>query len=81
MDVKEKIRKFFDRVFRNHEITDDDNIFEKSFVNSLFAMQLVLFIEKEFDIEITNQDLEPEKLNSINAICKLIESKLKIENT
>ena len=35
----------------NHEgtgITDDDNYFELRFVNSLFAMSLVDFVERKF---------------------------------
>lgn len=76
MNIKEKVRKFMDRFFRNQEITDDENIFEKNFINSLFAMQLVLFIEKEFGVEISNDDLDLEKFKSINSICELIESKI-----
>lgn len=76
MDIKEKVRKFFDRLFRNQKIADDDNIFEKNFINSLFAMQLVIFVEKEFSVEISDKELDLDKFKSINTICQLIESKL-----
>ncbi|MDP4177077.1 MAG: phosphopantetheine-binding protein [Bacillota bacterium] len=76
MNIKAKVRKFMERFFRNQEIADDENIFEKNFINSLFAMQLVLFIEKEFGVEISNDDLDLEKFKSINSICELIESKI-----
>ncbi|QSX05661.1 acyl carrier protein [Sedimentibacter sp. zth1] len=75
MEVKRKIRMFMKRFFRNEEFTDDDNIFENA-VNSLFAMQLVLFIENEFDIEVDNDELDLENFSSVNAIVKYVESKV-----
>lgn len=76
MEIKEKVRKFLGRFFNGEGIQDDDDIFEKKYVNSLFGMQLVLFIEKEWGIQIDNDDLDLEKFKSINAITELIESKL-----
>lgn len=76
MDAKEKIKKFLSRFFRNHEISDDEDIFELGFINSLFAMQLVIFIEKEFGIVIGNEDLELDNFRTINSIVNLINSRL-----
>lgn len=74
--MKEKIRKFLGKFFDESSVQDGDNIFEKGLVNSLFAMQLVTFIEKEFDISILNQELDIENFKSINAICSLVQSKI-----
>lgn len=74
MDTKAKIRNFVRRFFRNEDFNDSDNIFENA-VNSLFAMQLVLFIEKEFDIEVDNNEIDLENFNSIDAIADYIETK------
>ncbi|ADL53614.1 acyl carrier protein [Clostridium cellulovorans] len=74
---KEKIKAFLGRYFRGHELADDENIFELGFVNSLFAMQLVMFVEKEFGLQIGNEDLDFDNFKSINSICTLIESKIK----
>jgi acyl carrier protein len=49
---KDKIRAFLLRYFQNHTLQDDEDIFATGFVNSLFAMQLVLFVESEFSIKI-----------------------------
>jgi methoxymalonate biosynthesis acyl carrier protein len=70
-----RIKAFLSRKVRNHELRDDDDIFAMGFVNSLFAMQLVLFLEKEFGITIENEDLEIENFQSVNAVTNLIESK------
>lgn len=75
-EIKEKVRKFIGRFFRNQELADDEDIFEKGFVNSLFSMQLVMFVEKEFDVVIENEDLDLDNFKSIDSISELIESKM-----
>jgi len=75
-EVKNKTRAFLSRFFRKHEIKDDDDIFSLGFVNSLFAMQLVLFLEKEFQIVVENKDLDFEVFKSINSISEFVVSKL-----
>jgi acyl carrier protein len=72
---KVKIKEFLSRFIRNHDLQDSEDVFGLGFVNSMFAMQLVLFIEKEFQITIENEDLELENFNSVNAIADLIERK------
>lgn len=72
-NTKIQIRTFLNRFFKKHDLQDDDDIFELGFVNSLFAMQLVMFIEKTFSIRIQNEDLKFDNFRSINAICKLID--------
>lgn len=76
-EIKLKIRNFMGEVFKNNEIDDDDDIFEKGFVNSLFAMQLVMFVEKEFGVVIENEDLDLKNFRSINSVTTLIQSKLR----
>ena len=75
---KEKIRNFFGKYIRNQSITDSDDIFTLGLVNSMFAMELVLFIEKEFSINIGNEDLDMNNFRSIVAIDNLINKKLSI---
>lgn len=70
-----RIKAFLSRRVKNHELRDDEDIFAMGFVNSLFAMQLVLFLEKEFGITIENEDLEIENFQTVNAVTSLIESK------
>jgi acyl carrier protein len=72
---KVKIKAFLSRFFRKHELMDEEDIFSLGFVNSLFAMQLVMFLEKEFSISIDNKDLDFENFRTINSIVTLIEKK------
>lgn len=58
------------------EFTDSDNIFELGFVNSLFAMKLVSFVEREFDVEIDNEDLDINNFKCVDNIAQLVEKKM-----
>lgn len=58
------------------DFSDDDNFFELGFVNSLFAMKLVSFIETEFDFQIENEDLELSNFNTINNIVAFVHKKV-----
>lgn len=72
---KVKIKEFLARFFRNHELNDDEDIFALGFVNSLLAMQLVNFIEKEFAIMVEDEDLDLDNFRTVNNIDALIERK------
>lgn len=76
MEIKENVKKFIQRFVSGKNFTDDTNIIENKLVNSLFAMQLVAFIEKEYDISLENDDIKIDNFKSVNAIAQLIESKL-----
>lgn len=80
MELKEKVRGYIEEnliVFDEDVTLDDDtNIFEMGFVNSLFAMKLLNFIEAEFAIEIDTDDMDMVNFSSINNIESLILKKL-----
>jgi len=73
--VKGRVREFLSRSFRHHEFQDDEDIFALGFVNSLFAMQLVNFVENDFDITVENEELELDNFRTIEAVARLVESK------
>ena len=74
-EIKTCIREFLSRFFRNHELRDDEDIFALGFVNSLFAMQLVLFIEQEFNVQVGEEDLDLENFNTVDAMAALVARK------
>lgn len=57
-------------------LTDEDDIFEKGDASSLFAMELVVFIEQELGVPIADEDLQREDLSSIGAWTRLLEERL-----
>ena len=66
---------FLLQYIHNHNLQDGEDIFAGGFVNSLFAMQLVLFVESGFGIQIEDEDLKLANFRSVNALASLIERK------
>lgn len=79
MEPKEKIRKYIQAnliVFEDEaEFNDSDNIFKLGFVNSLFAMKLLTFVEKEFNIVVENDEIDISNFSSVDNIASLISKK------
>ena len=75
MNNEKIIMGFLGKYFEVSKVNKDDNIFELGSVNSLFAMQMVSFIENEFDLEISNDELNLDNFKSINSILAFIDSK------
>ena len=74
--ITKTVREFIQRSFHGVEFANSDDIFALGFANSLFAMQLVAFVEKEFAIEIDSDDLDMDNFRSVDAISALVERKL-----
>ncbi len=74
-DIENTLREFLSRFIRNHELKDDEDIFAAGFVNSMFAMQLVQFIEHRFCFAIESEDLELDNFRSVEAMTRFIERK------
>ena len=70
-----KIKEFLSRFFKNHDLQPEEDIFALGFVNSLLAMQLVAFVEKEFGIRVEDEDLDLDNFRTIQAISNLVARK------
>ncbi len=75
LQTKPKIAGFFARHLHAAEVDGDEDIFAAGLVNSLFAIQIVLFVEKEFGLRVENEDLELDNFRSINAIAGFVARK------
>lgn len=80
MDIKQKVREFLGRHIQMTNVNDEDNYFERNLVNSLFAMQLVTFLERDFRIIIENDELSIENFQNVSAVVSFVERKL-LQNT
>jgi acyl carrier protein len=74
-EIKVKVRGFLSRYTHSYSLGDEADIFSAGFVNSLLAMQLVTYLESEFEITIDNDDLEFDNFRTIQAISKLVTRK------
>ncbi|HPA17032.1 MAG TPA: acyl carrier protein [Verrucomicrobiae bacterium] len=73
-DPRSAIRAFLRR-FIAQPIGDGDDIFNLGHVDSLFAIQLVLFLEREFAIKVENRDLDLDNFRSVEMMAAFIGKK------
>lgn len=74
-DILRKVKQYILRSVDEQDITEDTDLFETGIIHSLFAIQLVVFIEKAFHLELEEEDMTTENMKSIRTIAKLIEEK------
>jgi len=74
---KESVRNFIEsnmNVFdEDVELNDDTNIFTSGYVNSIFAMRLLNFLENEYGLEVPDEDIIIPNFSSIDAMKALVE--------
>lgn len=77
--VREQVGEFVGRHARGREVGDDEDIFGGGFLNSMFAMQLVLFVEQTFGVAVEDDDLEIDNFKSVNAVTALVMRKTRAQ--
>jgi methoxymalonate biosynthesis acyl carrier protein len=77
-EIRAKVREFVSRFVRGHELGDAEDIFATGFVNSMFAMQLVQFVEQTFGVACESEDLELDNFRSIDALTAFVQRKLSV---
>jgi acyl carrier protein len=74
--MKEKVKTYLlQKIGEGTELGYDEDIFESGLVNSMFALQLVMYLEKEFSIKIENKDLVLGNFNTVNHIAEFVSQK------
>jgi acyl carrier protein len=69
------ITSFLLRHIRKDRVGRDEDIFTAGYVNSLFALQLIAFIEKTFTIRVDDEDLDLANFRTVAAIEAFVERK------
>ncbi len=73
MTVQERILRFLREKNRDKEIETDTELFQSGAVNSLFALEIVMFVEEEFHIKLKKNDLKIENFSTVERIAALVE--------
>tara|TARA_B100000401_G_C52613839_1_gene628045 strand:+ start:53 stop:310 length:258 start_codon:yes stop_codon:yes gene_type:complete len=76
LSISSDIKNFLGEHISINELNVDDDIFKSGYVNSLFAMQLVKFVESHFSVKISNEDLEITNFNTANNLTNFVVTKL-----
>lgn len=58
--------------FNDMELQDSDNFFEKGFVSSIFGIRLLHFFENEFNLEVSDDDIQLENFSSVDNMIRLL---------
>jgi methoxymalonate biosynthesis acyl carrier protein len=70
--VRQAIKSFIFASVNVPGLGDEEDLFESGIVNSLFAVQLMTYLEKTFDIEVTADDIDIDNLKSISACAAFV---------
>ncbi len=74
-ETKSKLREFIKNNFllgNDANLKDDDSFMGKGIVDSTGILEVVSFVEENFDFKIPDEDLLPENLDSIDNLVKYI---------
>lgn len=79
MDIKTDVRNFIvDNFMMGMEpgtLADKDSLLNKGIIDSTGVLELVGFLEETFKIQIEDQELVPENLDSVDKIAAYINKK------
>jgi acyl carrier protein len=67
-----ELRTFIGGRFPQAQLADDEDIFELGFVDSLFAAELVMFIESRFEFTIPNEELTLDNFRTVALMSELV---------
>jgi acyl carrier protein len=82
-EIKQKIKTFITEnfLFGNDDgMTDDSSFLEEGIIDSTGVLELVSYLEEEFNINIQDDELIPENLDSINNVTAFLQRKANLES-
>lgn len=79
MNIEHKIRTFLESIIDEKdllaEICNDDSLIDMDIMDSLAILYLMSFLDEEFDIIPSDDEIYPENFETINAIDQYIQNK------
>ena len=80
MSVHDEIRQFIIDNFLmgqdSDSLKDDSSFLEEGVIDSTGVLELVGFLEENYEIKVEDEELIPENLDSIKNICAYLETKM-----
>jgi len=78
MDVAQQVHDYLVESFMLGDgkcLEGSQSLLESGIIDSTGAMELVMFLEQTFKIEVADEDLVPENLDTINSIVQFVKRK------
>ena len=73
--IKSYIESKFNVKFDGESLSVDSDLFESGIVDSVGVIELVSFIEQEFEVRLNDEDLMSVKMTTISGIKELIQNR------
>jgi acyl carrier protein len=71
----EKIRGFISETFFVDDFADDDSFLRTGTIDSTGMLELISFVESEFNVQIDDDELVPENLDSVSNLVAFLARK------
>lgn len=80
--IQQKIRDYIlsEFAFDRKEIAPDEDLLSQGILDSMGVMQLVDFIEANFNIQVTDEDIVPENFRSLETLSNLITRRVSLQD-
>jgi len=83
MDVAQKVHDYLVESFmlgHGNGLEASQSLLESGMIDSTGVMELVMFLEKTFEIQVADEDLVPENLDTINSIVQFVQRKTAVKS-
>lgn len=74
--MKSKILEICQEIKPDVDFENENNLIDNEILDSFDVIQIVTSLMDAFDIVIDADDIEPENLNSLDAICEMVQGKM-----
>ena len=71
--IQEQILEFFREKKKAEGLAFDTDLFKGGYIDSLFALEMVIYLEETFHIKLRNDDINEENFRTIDAIAAVVE--------
>jgi acyl carrier protein len=79
MNIKEQIRQYLAENFlfssNGFNLGDDASLLEEGIIDSTGVLELVMFVEETFDVEVADEEIIPGNFDSVNNLAAYVELK------
>jgi acyl carrier protein len=77
MSIEQQVREYIleNLLFTsdNATLANDDSFLEKGIIDSTGILELIFFLEQQFEIKVFDTELVPENLDSVNKIVTFVQ--------
>ncbi|MEQ1579215.1 MAG: acyl carrier protein [Steroidobacteraceae bacterium] len=83
-DIRQQLRSYIEENFivsASASLTDSDSLLDKGVVDSTGFIELITYLEERFAIEVRDDEMIPENLDSIDNLTTYVDRKLQAAAT